>query len=472
MRNKDHYAIILCGGSGTRLWPFSRSNKPKQFLKFNSVLSLFQKTIKRVSQLVAKENIYIVTNVDYYYEVKGQLIGINDEAIENIICEPIAKNTLPAITNAVNEIEKKCRTAVIGTFSSDHEIENPNQFREIFDRAVYFAKKNYLVIFGIEPTEPNCGYGYIKPGKKVSSEFDNLFIVDKFIEKPNLADAENFIRDGFFWNSGMFVFSASCYVELIKKHQPSIYNMFNNDNSTKMKDLYNQLPSISIDYGLLEKINNCIVISSNLEWTDLGTWNSVHKFFTMINNESNSDSKFIGNIISEEVSNSLIWSNNDKLIAAYGLEDLIIINDHDGILICRKNKADNIKILIDKIKKKKPEFLNNHPVVNRPWGEYKVIENTKNFKIKQITVNPKQSLSLQLHNHRSEHWIVLEGVASVTIDDKKTDLKINESTFIKAKQKHSLANQTDKILRVIEVATGSKIDEADIVRFADMYGRN
>ena len=192
----------------------------------------------------------------------------------------------------------------------------------------------------------------------------------------------------------------------------------------------------------------------------------------MINNESNSDSKFIGNIISEEVSNSLIWSNNDKLIAAYGLEDLIIINDHDGILICRKNKADNIKILIDKIKKKKPEFLNNHPVVNRPWGEYKVIENTKNFKIKQITVNPKQSLSLQLHNHRSEHWIVLEGVASVTIDDKKTDLKINESTFIKAKQKHSLANQTDKILRVIEVATGSKIDEADIVRFADMYGRN
>ena len=187
---------------------------------------------------------------------------------------------------------------------------------------------------------------------------------------------------------------------------------------------------------------------------------------------SNSDSKFIGNIISEEVSNSLIWSNNDKLIAAYGLEDLIIINDHDGILICRKNKADNIKILIDKIKNKKPEFLNNHPVVNRPWGEYKVIENTKNFKIKQITVNPKQSLSLQLHNHRSEHWIVLEGVASVTIDDKKTDLKINESTFIKAKQKHSLANQTDKILRVIEVATGSKIDEADIVRFEDMYGRN
>ena len=285
MINNDHFAIILCGGSGTRLWPFSRSNKPKQFLKFNSALTLFQKTIKRVSQLVAKENIYIVTNVDYYYEVKGQLIGINNEAIENIICEPIAKNTLPAITNAVNEIEKKCRTAVIGTFSSDHEIENPNKFREIFDRAVLFAKKNYLVIFGIEPTEPNCGYGYIKPGEKVSSEFDNLFIVDKFIEKPNLADAENFIRDGFFWNSGMFVFSASCYVELIKKYQPSIYNIFKNDNSIKMKDLYNQLPSISIDYGLLEKINNCIVISSNLEWTDLGTWNSVHKFFTMRDNE-------------------------------------------------------------------------------------------------------------------------------------------------------------------------------------------
>ena len=472
MNNNDHYAIILCGGSGTRLWPFSRSNKPKQFLKFNSALTLFQKTIKRVSLLVAKQNIYIVTNVEYYYEVKGQLIGINDEAIENIICEPIPKNTLPAITNAVNEIKKKCSTAIIGTFSSDHEIENPNEFKEIYDRAVLFAKKNYLVIFGIEPTEPNCGYGYIKPGEKLSSDFDNLFNVDKFIEKPNLADAENYIRDGFFWNSGMFVFSASCYVELIKKYQPSIYNIFKNDNSIEMKDLYKQLPSISIDYGLLEKINNCIVISSNIEWTDLGTWNSVHNFFTKNKNEFNSRSKFIGNIISEDVSNSLIWSNDHKLIAAYGFEDLIIVNDHDAILICKKNKADGIKIFIDKIKKKKPEFLTDHPVVNRPWGEYKVIENSKNFKIKLITVNPNQSLSLQLHNHRSEHWIVVEGVAAVTKGEKKINLKINESTFIKAKQKHSLANQTDKILRIIEVATGSIIDESDIVRFTDIYGRN
>jgi len=471
VNNKNYYAIILCGGSGTRLWPFSRSNKPKQFLKFDSSLTLFQKTFNRVSQLVAKDKIYIVTNVEYYYEVKGQLIDINDDAIENIICEPIAKNTLPAITYAVNEIEKKCKTAVIGTFSSDHEIESPNEFKEIYDRAVFFAKKNYLVIFGIKPTEPNCGYGYIKPGEKVSSEFDNLFTVDKFIEKPNLADAENFIRDGYFWNTGMFVFTASCFLRLIKKYQPSVYNLFQNDNSIEMKDLYDQLPSISIDCGLVEKIDNCIVISTNLVWTDLGTWNSVHNFFTKRNNECNSRSKFIGNIISEDVSNSLIWSNNEKLIATYGLEDLIIVNDHDAILICKKNKADNIKIFIDKIRKKKPEFLSDHPVVNRPWGQYKVIENNNNFKIKLITVNPKQSLSLQLHNHRSEHWVVVEGVATIKKDDNISELKVNESTFIKAKQKHSLANQTDKTLKIIEVATGSIIDESDIVRFTDMYGR-
>ena len=222
---------------------------------------------------------------------------------------------------------------------------------------------------------------------------------------------------------------------------------------------------------LVEKINNCIVISTNLVWNDLGTWNSVHNFFTTKNNECNSRSKFIGNIISEDVSNSLIWSNNKKLIATYGLEDLIIVNDHDAILICTKNKADNIKIFIDKIRKKKPEFLSDHPVVNRPWGEYKVIENSNNFKIKLITVNPKHSLSLQLHNHRSEHWIVVEGVATITNDDNISELKINESTFIKAKQKHSLANHTDKTLKIIEVATGSIIDESDIVRFTDMYGR-
>ena len=242
------YAIILCGGSGTRLWPFSRSNKPKQFLKFDSSLTLFQKTIKRVSQLVAKDKIYIVTNVEYYYEVKGQLTDINYDAIENIICEPIAKNTLPAITYAVNEIEKKCKTAVIGTFSSDHEIESPNKFREIFDRAVLFAKKNYLVIFGIEPTEPNCGFGYIKPGEKVSSEFDNLFIVDKFTEKPNLADAENFIRDGYFWNSGMFVFTASYFIRLIKEYQPSVYNIFQNENSTSLGAIFSGSDQGNLSY--------------------------------------------------------------------------------------------------------------------------------------------------------------------------------------------------------------------------------
>lgn len=418
------------------------------------------------------DKVYVVTNVEYYYEVKGQLIDINDDAIENIICEPIAKNTLPAIAYTVNEIEKKCKNAVISTFSSDHEIEGLNELSNIYDTAVQFAKKNHLVIFGIEPSEPNCGYGYIKPGEKVSSEFNNLFVVDKFIEKPSLADAENFIRDGYLWNSGMFVFTASCFFRLLKEHQPSVYNVFQHSNDVEIKDLYDQLPSISIDYGLVEKIKNCIVISTNINWTDLGTWNSVHKFFTMSNNECNSSSKFIGNVISKDVSNSLIWSNNEKLIATYGLKDLIIVNDHDAIFICKKNKADNIKIFLDKIKKKKPEFLTNHPVVNRPWGEYKVIENSKNFKIKLITVNPKQSLSLQLHNHRSEHWIVVDGVASITKDKFNFELKTNESTFIKAQQKHSLANQTDKTLKVIEVATGSIIEESDIVRFTDIYGRD
>lgn len=465
----NNYAVILCGGSGSRLWPLSRTDKPKQFLRIDCELTLLQKTFTRLASCFKKENIYIVTHEKFYFEVIGQLTNFYSSVQQNIIKEPSAKNTLPAITYATKIIYTNNPNATIGVFSSDHEIVDDNQFTEAINKSIILSKEKNIILLGIKPYEINTGFGYIEMGDRHNSNLDDVFKIKEFYEKPNKTKAKEFIEKDFLWNSGIFVFNANFYIELLAKIQPKIFDVFFKRNiSLDTKD-YEKLPNLSIDYGLLEKTKEILVIKTSLKWIDLGTWNSLHNFM-LSNNKSDNNMAIKGDVYAKDSNNCLVWSETKKTFI-YGLKDLIVVNDVDATFVCTKEKADDMKLIINEIKKNDEKIVNEHPVVNRPWGFYIVLYEGKNFKIKSITVKPKHKLSLQLHHHRNEHWVVIRGVASVTKGNSTINLKCNESTYINSEVKHRLANNTDDILEVIEVSLGDIIDENDIVRFNDDYGR-
>jgi len=464
-KNNNHFAIILCGGSGTRLWPYSRGSKPKQFLSFDGDKTLFQKTILRVSDFFKKENIYIVTNERFYFETKGQLSDLNSTNI-CIIREPESKNTLPAISYGVKEISKVSKNATIGVFSSDHEIDDNECFVESCQNAISAVNDDKFVVFGIQPSEANIGYGYIKPGDKFTTNSNDVFTVLNFVEKPDESTAKEYVKKGYLWNSGMFMFNAKIFLNALQTYQNDIYENIINSDEDLINLNYSKVPDLSIDFGLLEFIDNIVVVKAKYNWTDLGSWNSIHSYL----NDNKNDLHIKGNVVADDVTNSLIMSN-EHLIAAYGLQDLIIVHDLDATLICHKSKANDLKPFVELIKKNNSAFVKDHPVVNRPWGSYKVLYEGETFKIKSIKVKSRQKLSLQLHNFRNEHWVVIKGTATVTNGDKVFDLFRNQSTYIKMKTKHRLANNTNSILEIIEVSLGDKVVEDDIVRFEDDYLR-
>lgn len=471
MKNtSDLFAVILCGGSGTRLWPISRSSRPKQFINFNDDKTLLQKTFTRLLGFYDQENIFIVTNHEFYFEVLGELSHLCDFNRSNIISEPEQKNTLPAICLATKVINDINPNSIVSVFSSDHEIDNDEMFNSAIHNSIEYADNNQIILFGVQPDNSNTNYGYIEPGDTISkTEKVKIFNVIKFHEKPSELEAQNYIDKGYLWNSGIFVFSALCFVDLVKQYQPSIHQAFFVNDHEIDKDVYSSLPSISIDYGLLEKISNIAVLRVDFKWTDLGTWNSLHEYFAKGRpNELNN--VFIGNVTHKATENSLLWSNN-QMIVANGIKDMVVINDHDAILVSSKDSIDDLKIILKQLEQDHNDLLSDHPYANRPWGSYTVLYSGKNFKIKSIIVNPKQKLSLQLHHYRNEHWVVVKGTATVTRNNESFELHVNESTFIKANEKHRLANNSDEILEVIEVSIGENISESDIVRFNDDYGR-
>ena len=469
--SSDLFAVILCGGSGSRLWPISRSSRPKQFIKFNDDKTLLQKTLTRLLNIYNQENIFIVTNDEFYYEVLGELSDLCDFNKTNIIPEPEQKNTLPAICLATKVISDINPNSIISVFSSDHEIDNDEMFNNAIHQSVEYAAKNQIVLFGVQPAKSNTNYGYIELGENISSTGKvKIFNVTKFHEKPSELDAQSYIDKGFLWNSGIFIFNALCLIELVKHYQPSIHQAFFVSDHKIDKDVYSSVPSVSIDYGLLEKITNIAVLKVDFNWTDLGTWNSLHDFFAKGNELKDSNNVFIGNVTHKAIENSLIWSNN-QMIVANGIKDMVVINDHDAILVSSKDSVDDLKITLKQLEQDHNDLLSDHPYANRPWGSYTVLYKGKNYKIKSIIINPKQKLSLQLHHHRNEHWVVIRGTATVIRNDESFKLHVNESTYIKANEKHRLANNTDEILEVIEVSFGENISESDIVRFNDDYGR-
>ena len=462
------YAVILSGGAGTRLWPLSRSLRPKQLLSLNGDRSLLQQTAERLLKLVTPGNLFTVTHQDHKFEVKGQLSELSTNLVEGVLSEPVARNTLPAIAWAVHEISKRDPDAVIGVFPSDHAIENEGAFLEAWQSAESAAEEGYLTLIGLKPTEPATGYGYIQPGPKLDLvATSQAHAVSQFVEKPDQEMAKKFVANGYLWNGGMFVFRASIFMEMLRAHQPEMFNVFEAMDISELSDVYQSLESLSIDYGVVEKADNVAVIPADMGWSDLGSWDSIYQ------HQSKDDDKNLmhGNVLSIDTKDSLLWAA-DGFIATLGVSNLAVIQTTDATLICDRNRSEDIKQLVVKLQQTHPHLTETHLTVHRPWGTYTVLEEGTTFKIKHILVNPGAKLSMQMHHHRSEHWVVVSGRAKITNGEHVLYLEQNESTYIPKTHRHRLENSESVPLQIIEVQCGEYVAEDDIVRFEDTYGRS
>lgn len=437
--------VILCGGSGTRLWPLSRTLMPKQFVKFFNDKSLFQLTVDRNSQIC--KNQFIVSNSEQYFLALDQLEELQ-KTNNRYLLEPIGRNTAPAIALACMAMSPE--TVVLVT-PSDHLIKDQFAYEKVVSEAESLAHKGYLVTFGIQPTFPETGFGYIEAhGEDVKA----------FHEKPDSATATHYIEAGnYYWNSGMFCFKAGVFLEELEQYAPEIFRMSKNayehakhDEMIRIRyDDMIQIPEDSIDYAVMEKSKKVKVVPSNIGWSDVGS-------FDALSNELSSDDN-----------NNFILSH--KHVSLIDVQDLIVIDTEDALLISQKGSSQKVKEIVGRLKKDKNELTQTHNTVHRPWGTYTVLEDKAGYKIKKIMVKPGKRLSLQKHFHRNEHWIVVSGTATVQVEDKTYIVRENESTYIKAGEIHRLENQGKIPIVLIEAQVGSYTGEDDIVRIEDDYKR-
>jgi mannose-1-phosphate guanylyltransferase/mannose-6-phosphate isomerase len=455
--------LILAGGSGTRLWPLSRQRYPKQFIKLlGSDYSLFQETFIRSLELADADDIYVLTNIDYKFLVIGAIeeLGLDFDE-NNILIEPEAKNTLPAIYYGVHTVQQKGEDNVI-VLPSDHKIKKVDDFIRIVKESLPLAEKG-IITFGIKPTEPNTGYGYISPGQADH----NGYKVDAFKEKPDIETAKEYVKQGYLWNGGIFMFNTTLFIEEMKKYAPGIVDIFNQFDS--VEKIFSEVENISIDYGIMEKTDKVYVVPLDIGWDDLGSFDAFYN--TEETDEQNNITKDDHVLINSK--NNLIHTEPNKLITTVDVNDLIIIDQRDALLICKKTQSQHVKQIVNELKSRDDLRTMYHVEDYRPWGHYKVLEEEKNcYKIKRITVLPGKKLSYQLHYHRSEHWVVAKGTAVVTIDDVEKIVNYGESVFMKAGQKHRLENPGKIPLEIIEVQLGDYLEEDDIIRFNDEYGRS
>ena len=461
------HIVFLSGGAGSRLWPVSRTKHPKQFLDIQkNGNTMFQNTLSRLKDINISRYT-IVCNEDHRFFIANQFSEIN---IPNkIIIEPEGRNTAPAIALASLFAEND---EVMLVLPVDHLIFDVTSFTKIINDSVKLAQDKNLITFGIKTTSAHTGYGYIKKGKK----FSNGYRVDEFKEKPSIELASKYHEsDKFLWNSGMFMFKPSVYLNELKKSQPQIYDACckasnNYDDKSDFididKDEFRKCPADSIDYAVMENTNDAIVIPMDVGWNDIGSWNSLWE----VSKKDDNLNVINGNVIVEQTTSSFIDSNN-ILVATLGVSDLIISVTDDAILVANKNKSDEVKKITDKLASKKMEQQHYHRKVYRPWGNYDSVDFGEGFQVKRITVDPKQKLSVQMHHHRSEHWVVVSGKAIVHYGEEKHELNVNESTYHDKEVVHALENPSDKPLVLIEVQIGSYLGEDDIVRYDDIYGR-
>jgi len=453
--------IILAGGTGTRLWPLSRTNYPKQFLKLNGMdKSIFQLTMQRCLKMVALNEIYIVTNKGYQFLISGQIEEMGYEAIiENIMLEPQAKSTLPAIYNGVKAIRKKGED-VIAVFSSDHLIGDNEAFIHSVLEGEQLADK-YLLTFGVCPTTPETGYGYIKPGKKEGPGF----IVDEFKEKPDLETALRYMESGYLWNCGMFMFNSALFSAEVETYCPEVHNAFLLDDTD---ECFHQTPSISIDYGVMEKSSRVAVIPLPIQWNDLGSFATFYDEYDARKNEQG-NVIFNGEVLIDST-NNMIYSEGDKAIVAIGVNDLVVVDQKDALLICHKDQTQKVKEGVAELKKIGDTRVDNHLTDYHPWGSCTLLEEGQFYKIRRLSVLPGKKLSYHMHSHRSEHWIIVSGTATAVIDGNESLVCTDESVIVKTGRKHQLGNMGKLLLQVIEVQSGVYLEEDDIVCFNDDFG--
>jgi mannose-1-phosphate guanylyltransferase/mannose-6-phosphate isomerase len=472
------FAVIMAGGSGTRFWPLSREKMPKQLLKIGGEETLIQKTVSRILPIIRKENVFVVTNHSLVDEIIFQLSSKFDMPWEeNLILEPEAKNTAPALGLAALHLERLDKESVMFVFAADHAIRKEEEFLALLAKATVAARLGYLVTLGIKPARPETGYGYIKAGSPCQEkEIQGINRVKAFVEKPDRETAKGYLREGgYYWNSGIFIWKTRTLLQEIKKHAPSLYaglleiqeSIGTEKEAEVIKRVFKKFESVSIDYAVMEKTDKAAVIPADIGWSDVGSWAALDD----VSEHSASGNVVFGNVIDLESRDSIIFAEK-RLVATIGLTDTVVVDTPDATLVCRKDKTQDVRKIVEELKKRKSGEHLVHRTVNRPWGSYTVLEEGERYKIKRLAIYPGAKLSHQLHHHRSEHWVVVAGTARVTNGDRIYDVHPNESTYIPISTKHRLENPGRVPLQIIEVQNGEYLEEDDIVRFDDDYNRH
>ena len=463
--------IIMAGGSGTRLWPLSRSLYPKQFLSLTNENSLLQETLKRLDGLNCLPPV-IVSNNEHRFIVAEQLrqFGVDDF---QIILEPVGRNTAPAVALAALKALELHGDHHMLVLAADHAIQDIEAFHAAVLAAEQESVDNKLVTFGIVPTKPETGYGYIKKGEQVKN---SVFKVNSFVEKPDLETAKNYLEQKcYLWNSGMFMFKASVYLDELKKFRPDILAACKESLSSASTDLdfirlnsdvFAECPDESIDYAVMEKTQDCVVIPLDADWSDIGSWTSLWEISEKDEHENVSH----GDVINYNSRNIYIYSEG-SLISTVGVNNLIIVQTKDALLVAQQDNVQDIKKIVEILKKQKRSEHISHREVYRPWGRYDSVERGDRYQVKRITVKPGECLSTQMHHHRAEHWVVVAGTAKVTCGERTYFVTENESTFIPIGTVHTLENPGKIPLEVIEIQSGVYLGDDDIVRLSDKYGR-
>jgi mannose-1-phosphate guanylyltransferase/mannose-6-phosphate isomerase len=478
MSSQSHlYPVILAGGSGTRFWPLSRHLYPKQLLRIIGDHTLIQQTIQRVLACAPANHVLISTNPGQVDSMRVQLADWKDALKDNFLVEPIGRNTAPAIALAAHELLQRDPEAMMLVVPADHVVKGAKEFQAAVALGAALASRDYLVTFGIKPTRPETGYGYIQPKMNTSLLRKGAlagYPVARFVEKPDKTKAAQHLRSGnYFWNSGMFIWKAATILSELREHQPALAGAMPNihrqlaSGSPRDKErAYGRLPSISIDNGVMERSSRAAIIPVRFRWSDVGNWSSLEEVAPR-------DAQ--GNVVSGRVvdlgsRNSVLYADR-RVVATIGLSDIVVVDTPDATLICPKDRAQDVKQVVEVLKQQgAPEHL-EHLTVHRPWGSYTVLEEGQGYKVKRVTVNPGGRLSLQLHHRRSEHWVVITGTARVTRGEEIFDLTVGQSTAIPVETPHRLENPGKTTLHIIEVQNGPYLGEDDIVRFQDDYGR-
>jgi len=460
-----NYAVILAGGVGSRFWPFSRELEPKQFMSLIGQSSLLQSTIQRLEGVVDPSRIFIITNNIYFYEVKAQVAKFRVPD-KNIILEPQGKNTAPAIglcARLISQIDKEASLVVL---PSDHYIKHDQNFRRVLKKALTCSGKGFLVTIGIKPRGASTGYGYIKTGTGISKGKE-ILAVEKFLEKPALPAAKKYVKDkNYFWNSGMFIWKASVFLDEVKKYLPDLYRQLQKISSADdISRVWKKIKPISVDYGIMEHSRKIALVPADFYWTDLGSWEALSEIFPK-DKRGNISS---GDVLNLESSGTCVFSRGSRLVSTIGIKDTVIADTPDALLVCNRNNTQDVKKMVELIKSLKRKEHLAHLTERRPWGSFTVLQQGPGFKIKVIEIAPRKRLSLQRHQSRAEHWVVVSGTAKVTSGNKVKLVRSNESIYISKGIKHRLENPGKGLVKIVEVQTGIYLGEDDIERFQDDF---